>query len=177
MLQGWPTRLCEIMHTECGFRCWVSGWGRDQNDKGITPYLQKVDVPIYDTQRCKLRVREEIEKVFPDTTIELHPSELCAGGELDKDACNGDGGAPLVCQAETKRWYVVGLVAWGVNNRCGEEDIPGIYVRLSYFRDWINSLSAKSAQRTSEYSVKDGKPGESGITPKDEEVVDIRIGI
>ena len=46
--------------------------------------------------------------------FELHSSEVCAGGEVGKDACTGDGGSPLVCQAQSGRWTVVGLVTWGV---------------------------------------------------------------
>ena len=30
----------------------------------------------------------------------LHSSELCAGGEVGVDACDGEGGAPLVCLDE-----------------------------------------------------------------------------
>eukprot|EP00094_Tigriopus_californicus_P001269 TCALIF_01230-PA protein Name:"Similar to OVCH2 Ovochymase-2 (Bufo japonicus)" AED:0.63 eAED:0.64 QI:0/0/0/0.5/1/1/6/0/430 len=160
-----------------GTRCWISGWGQDQNGHGLTPYLQKVDVPMYNTNRCRLRVREEIQKILPDTNIQLHPSELCAGGELGKDACNGDGGAPLVCQSESKRWFVMGLVAWGVDNRCGEYDLPGIYVRLSYFKDWINALSSKSDSAPKATALAGGELETGGIMPRDEIPVIIRSGI
>merc|ERR1712008_360079 len=65
----------------------------------------------------------------------LDQSELCAGGEVGKDACTGDGGSPLVCQASSGRWTVVGLVTWGVG--CAEQ-LPGVYVRVSQFREWID---------------------------------------
>ena len=68
--------------------------------------------------------------------FQLHPSEVCAGGEVGKDACTGDGGSPLVCQAQSGRWTVVGLVTWGVG--CGS-DTPGVYAKVSNFRNWINA--------------------------------------
>jgi len=46
------------------------------------------------------------------------------------------GGSPLVCQSDTGRWTVVGLVTWGVG--CGS-DTPGVYANVGYFRNWINS--------------------------------------
>ena len=80
---------------------------------------------------------------------------MCAGGEVGKDACVGDGGSPLVCQvssiltmlsltiyydpppqAKSGRWTVVGLVSWGIG--CAS-DIPGVYVKVSQYRDWINA--------------------------------------
>ena len=68
--------------------------------------------------------------------FQLHQSEICAGGEIGKDACTGDGGSPLVCQAQSGRWTVVGLVSWGIG--CASE-LPGVYVRVSHFQNWINS--------------------------------------
>ena len=64
-----------------------------------------------------------------------HRSEICAGGN-DQDACDGDGGAPLVCEGASGRWYVVGLVAWGEG--CGKPGVPGVYTRVDYFRDFID---------------------------------------
>ena len=38
----------------------------------------------------------------------LRSGEVCAGGEAGKDSCDGDGGAPLVCQSNQGNWHVVG---------------------------------------------------------------------
>ena len=37
------------------------------------------------------------------------PGELCAGAELGKDSCYGEGGFPLVCQSEEDKWHAVGI--------------------------------------------------------------------
>ena len=83
-----------------------------------------------------------------------HPnrSEVCAGGELGKDACDGDGGAPLVCEGASGRWYVVGLVAWGEG--CGNAGVPAVYSRISYFKDFINN----DVTLLDDYPVKNYRP-------------------
>merc|ERR1711913_106079 len=55
---------------------------------------------------------------------------------IPKDACTGDGGSPLVCQAQSGRWTVVGLVSWGIG--CAS-DLPGVYVDIAHYRNWINA--------------------------------------
>jgi len=88
--------------------------------------------------RCNsnLKVALNNQRQGTGNRFQLHSSEVCAGGEIGKDACTGDGGSPLVCQSDTGRWTVVGLVTWGVG--CGS-DTPGVYANVGYFRNWINS--------------------------------------
>jgi len=119
-----------------GVRCWVAGWGKDEYD-GTFQFLQrKVDVPLVSSVQCNADLKLALEERSSGLgeQFSLHPSELCAGGEVGKDACTGDGGSPLVCQASSGRWTVVGLVTWGVG--CADK-IPGVYVKVSQYRDWI----------------------------------------
>ena len=34
------------------------------------------------------------------------------------------------------RWIQLGIVSFG--NKCGEPSYPGVYTRVSEYRDWIN---------------------------------------
>ena len=66
----------------------------------------------------------------------LHDGFMCAGGEEGKDACKGDGGGPLVCEeSRTGLWQLAGIVSWGIG--CGERDVPGVYVKVSQYENWI----------------------------------------
>jgi len=119
-----------------GTRCWVAGWGKDEYDGSFQFVQHKVHVPIVDRARCNqdLKFKLNQQQFGVGDRFNLSPSELCAGTETGKDACTGDGGSPLVCQASDGRWTVVGLVSWGIG--CATE-IPGVYVNVAHFRDWI----------------------------------------
>ena len=119
-----------------GVRCWVAGWGKD-GVAGKFQFIQnKVDVPLFDSNRCDGAMREALRRQGHNTNgFQLSRSELCAGGEKGKDACDGDGGAPLVCEAKSGRWYVVGLVTWGVG--CADQNVPGVYANVHSMLDFI----------------------------------------
>jgi len=97
-----------------------------------------VDLPIVQNNQCNAALKTALNshQAGVGDTFSLDESEMCAGGEVGKDACTGDGGSPLVCEAKSGRWTVVGLVTWGIG--CAS-DVPGVYARMSYFRDWINA--------------------------------------
>merc|ERR1712001_134179 len=121
-----------------GVRCHVAGWGKDEVDGQFQFIPKKVDLSLIPAAQCeaKLRVALNARKPGVGDRFQLDSSEICAGGEVGKDACTGDGGSPLVCQAASGRWTVVRLVSWGIG--CAS-DLPGVYVDIAHYRDWINA--------------------------------------
>jgi len=40
----------------------------------------------------------------------------------------------MVCESAGS-WYLAGIVSWGIG--CGQYDVPGVYVKVSEYSDWI----------------------------------------
>lgn len=61
---------------------------------------------------------------------------MCAG-DGEEDTCDGDGGSALVCPipGQMGRFHQVGIVSWGIGCADG---IPGVYVNVGMFREWID---------------------------------------
>ncbi|XP_043202099.1 phenoloxidase-activating factor 2-like isoform X2 [Amphibalanus amphitrite] len=115
-------------------RCWVAGFGKDAfGQGGQYSFIQKeVDVPVVPHDQCQQQLRQ----TRLGAGFRLNGRAfLCAGGEQGKDSCEGDGGAPLVCQGGDGRWTVAGLVAWGIG--CAEANRPGVYVNVASYVDWV----------------------------------------
>ena len=121
-----------------GVRCHVAGWGKDEVNGQFQYIPRKVDLSLVPDAHCEAKLKWALNTRQPGSgdRFRLDSSELCAGGQVGKDACQGDGGSPLVCQAQSGRWTVVGLVSWGIG--CAS-DLPGVYVDIYEFRNWINS--------------------------------------
>jgi secreted trypsin-like serine protease len=67
----------------------------------------------------------------------IPPTVVCAGyAEGGKDSCEGDSGGPLMAWNEARKsWVLVGIVSNGI--RCAEPNLPGVYVRITEYLDWI----------------------------------------
>lgn len=94
--------------------------------------IREAEIPIVSDTECIRKVNAVTEKIFI-----LPASSFCAGGEEGNDACQGDGGGPLVCQ-DDGFFELAGLVSWGFG--CGRLDVPGVYVKVSSFIGWINQI-------------------------------------
>ncbi|KAM4594240.1 transmembrane protease serine 6 [Fundulus diaphanus] len=113
---------------EPGLLCWVTGWGAQQEGGRASNMLQKVDVRLVSEEAC---IRSYGYRVTPRM--------LCAGYRSGgKDACQGDSGGPLVCQEPSGRWFLAGVVSWGVG--CGRPDFYGVYTRITRLTEWIKKV-------------------------------------
>nr|CAD7580493.1 unnamed protein product [Timema californicum] len=76
--------------------------------------------------------------------LEVRPldhTQLCAGGNLGKDACRGDSGGPLMGKRESpttsqEQTYQLGIVSFG-SIPCGSNKAPSVFTRVSEYLDWI----------------------------------------
>jgi secreted trypsin-like serine protease len=69
----------------------------------------------------------------------LTEKQICAGGERGKDSCTGDSGGPLMRNVHADKssyWYLAGVVSFG-SKKCGTEDFPAIYTKVSEYVDWV----------------------------------------
>ncbi|NXY64660.1 TM11E protease, partial [Callaeas wilsoni] len=111
--------------------CFVTGWGALENDGECysVNQLRQAEVRIISTEVCNRR------QVYGGA---ITPGMLCAGYlEGQVDACQGDSGGPLVDANSRGIWYLVGIVSWG--DECGKPNKPGVYTRVTYYRNWIHS--------------------------------------
>ncbi|OQR73975.1 hypothetical protein BIW11_09389 [Tropilaelaps mercedesae] len=113
-------------------RCTVTGYGALQEGGPVAMRVRQVELPIVEERACVAQLSSATEKQF-----KLPASTFCAGGEEGSDACQGDGGSPMVC--DMGGFYELkGLVSWGLG--CGRQDVPGVYVKVSSFIGWINQI-------------------------------------
>lgn len=111
--------------------------------------LQQASVPAIAPNKCRRTLTSTIAKYgyqaeFSGLQIS-NDTHICAGvGEID--SCTGDSGGPLISRNADGVPVQVGIVSWGLG--CARPDSPGVYVRVSEYKDWIVSVSSKNADLT-----------------------------
>lgn len=111
--------------------CTVTGWGKASSAEHKSDKLKFVKVPIVDRTTCQ----HQLQKTRLGGRFRLHESFVCAGGEENRDSCDGDGGSPLVCPRKDGSYELTGLVSWGIG--CGERNVPGVYTSIKSLQSWI----------------------------------------
>ncbi|XP_077332657.1 chymotrypsin-like elastase family member 2A isoform X2 [Lithobates pipiens] len=112
--------------------CYVTGWGTLTDGGGSLPsILQQAQLTIISTSLCS-------SSQMYGTIIKS--SMICAGYIEGKvDSCQGDSGGPLVALQSNNRWSLIGIVSFGEG--CAIANKPGVYTRVTYFRNWIAQKS------------------------------------
>uniref|UniRef100_A0A8C3DB18 Transmembrane serine protease 6 n=1 Tax=Corvus moneduloides TaxID=1196302 RepID=A0A8C3DB18_CORMO len=111
---------------EPGLHCWITGWGALKEGGSSPVLLLKVDVQLIQQNICSEAYHYMIT-----------PRMLCAGYyQGKKDACQGDSGGPLACKQPSGRWFLAGLVSWGMG--CARANHYGVYTRITQVLGWMN---------------------------------------
>jgi secreted trypsin-like serine protease len=122
--------------TRSSVKCYVTGWGRRTETSEHSLVLKEIKVPLWNHDTCNGALQAQFGPAYI-----LPSTALCAGSE-GNDACDGDGGGPLVCEKDDQ-WYQVGIVSFGIG--CGRRNVPGVYTNVEAYGPWIEEtiLAAK----------------------------------
>jgi hypothetical protein len=113
-------------YTDPGKIAYITGWGLTSATQTILPdNLQEATVPVISNATAAA-----VWGTIPATDI--------MAGYLhgNKDACSGDSGGPMSIFVDGE-YKLAGVVSWGSKN-C---DTYGGYSRVSYFENWIRSIT------------------------------------
>ncbi|KAF7990581.1 hypothetical protein HCN44_000386 [Aphidius gifuensis] len=112
-----------------GLNCTISGFGSIETGRSLNSNdLRFGWIPLIHQNICRA------DYIYGEKSIK--DGMVCAG-YLDEnvDACDGDSGGPLACHYNGF-FTLFGITSWG--QHCGKINKPGVYVRVSYYRDWID---------------------------------------
>jgi len=134
------TQATESTWGQPGTCATVAGWGYvSTNPLILAKKLQELNVLVWSHADCRT-VWSNIQGPNGQQWMGIEASpHLCAGYKtLIKDSCRGDSGGPLIVSHGPTGYLLVGVVSFGDVN-CGTAHIPGVYTRVSTYRDWINA--------------------------------------
>uniref|UniRef100_A0A8C2U0Q2 MBL associated serine protease 2 n=1 Tax=Coturnix japonica TaxID=93934 RepID=A0A8C2U0Q2_COTJA len=119
----------------------VSGWGRTET-RSSSVVLLYTELMVIDQKECTDAYANKSHNGNPLVVTE---NMLCAGVEGGgRDACYGDSGGPLVVwDAQTRKWFVVGIVSWALD--CAVAGQYGVYTRVTSYMPWIESTIANNS--------------------------------
>ncbi|XP_054714325.1 venom peptide isomerase heavy chain-like [Uloborus diversus] len=101
----------------------VTGWGHERSWGYNSDILKHVTIPLVNRAVCDRAYGGSIREMM-----------ICAGS-TNKDTCQNDSGGPLFQVNSDGIATLVGITSFG--RGCGLEGYPGVYTKVSHFRDWM----------------------------------------
>uniref|UniRef100_A0AAR5Q9G6 Uncharacterized protein n=1 Tax=Dendroctonus ponderosae TaxID=77166 RepID=A0AAR5Q9G6_DENPD len=120
----------EDVDYERELNCTISGFGSIENGRSAYSHkLRAAWIPVQKVDVCKMA------HIYGENIAD---GMFCAGNlSGGVDACDGDSGGPLAC-LDNGVFTLYGLTSWG--QRCGYANKPGVYVKVSYYKKWIENI-------------------------------------
>ncbi|RZF41609.1 hypothetical protein LSTR_LSTR000323 [Laodelphax striatellus] len=114
----------------------AAGWGRIGFVERTSSKLLKVVVDLLNVSECSETASTDQLPRGMDAD-----SMICAGAVLGgRDTCQGDSGGPLYSLEEKSGCLRTQYGVTSFGYQCGLEGYPGIYSKVSYHLDWIESV-------------------------------------
>ncbi|KAL1427564.1 hypothetical protein MTO96_017266 [Rhipicephalus appendiculatus] len=123
----------------------VLGWGQSVFGGELSSRLQERHASVISNKECE-EIFRQVPSFLTTATEGIAQSIVCAHNETGVDSCqvltqlhqchrfSATLGGPMLARGPDSRWYVVGLVSFGIG--CGGR-YPGGYTRVTAFLDWI----------------------------------------
>ena len=80
--------------------CFAAGWGKTRTTDS-TRVAHQTEITLISRQTCGTIYGSKFDQ----------NSMVCTGGA--NRPCQGDGGAPLICQADSGQWFLHGISIYG----------------------------------------------------------------
>uniref|UniRef100_A0A670YBS2 Granzyme M n=1 Tax=Pseudonaja textilis TaxID=8673 RepID=A0A670YBS2_PSETE len=114
----------------------IAGWGKTERARQ-SRFLLYTEVDVVEPNKCKAAYAN---RTLQGKQLRLTENMLCAGTEEGgKDSCYGDSGGALVFyDTKARRWFVGGVVSWGLE--CGSAELYGVYTKVSNYMSWMGDL-------------------------------------
>jgi len=113
------------------------------------PALYDVELSLEESETCNQIMDDYVAANIDQSEFHsklVTDDMLCAGNiEGGVGSCKGDSGGPLILKAADKN-YLVGITSWGFG--CAQADVYGVYTRVPFFKNSINSVLEDNLQVT-----------------------------
>ncbi len=130
-----PAQLTPASRVPWGFeQVTIFGWGKIGDFAGWVPNstVMKVQLTVLPNAFCARMRDYDPERIGDGVFCATDPS---------RKTCRGDSGGPAV----DATGVVIGVVSWG-SGRCMGDGQPGVYTRVAYYDDWIDSIIGGNLQ-------------------------------
>ena len=129
-----------------GAACWNAGWGTVEIDGAYSDELESIGINLMSKDYCVDHSFWETEQIKDGYMCAGSPpndsspmtgwKHVTAGG---KGTCQGDFGAPLICDIDGVATYI-GINSDGDLNECGQAGKPAIHLNVMEIINWIEHI-------------------------------------
>ena len=123
----------------------IAGWGHTEKQAFMHSQLRWASVPGIPYAKYRKWAQKYSEKLGTKSPFKMEVDHAAAGLDPDGlDSCVGDSGGPLIlggsnyAGSRIKRDMQVGIVSYGLTEKCGGSPGIGFYTKVGYWRRWID---------------------------------------